>query len=391
MSRFLRVLAILACVSFILPAASEFSNISKSGAVIIPGASIQALKTCGTKVFVIAELRNNRVFLHQIDAATRKIEGTQVPNATAPALLELPFLSDPKSLELSPDCSTAYVPGFSDGNLYIINLLNKQIVQKIAVGKGSQDLALSSTGKVFVVNSLDNEVAIVDLSTSSVKSKIPVGNVPTSIALYESGAYFRGFVTNFQDDSISVLDTFNDREIRRIPSAGSRPFAIATAVHTMLGDLYAYYVTSVDDSLNRINITTLEIDTPVSVGNTPRAVLLSNYAYTDPNGNIVQLIYTANSGVSDGRSGISLSLPAYIASSAERAEFHKTLSWGTSELLDKATVVCLNSDKGTDLFPNPVTCGQANELWAANLANRGEIAIYDIKSMARELGVRPLE
>lgn len=77
------------------------------------------------------------------------------------------------------------------------------------VGKGASALAVDNSGRVWVANSLDNTVSVIDPTTGLV-STIAVGGLPSAIAFGSgpaggSGSY--AYVANTTSNSVSVIDT----------------------------------------------------------------------------------------------------------------------------------------------------------------------------------------
>jgi YVTN family beta-propeller protein len=85
----------------------------------------------------------------------------------------------------------------------------------IDVGAAPGALAATSDGrKVYVANTGDGTVTDISVQDNSVLgSPIPVGGVPTSMALQASNTFL--FVVNSTGGSFSVIDTSTDKEVQR--------------------------------------------------------------------------------------------------------------------------------------------------------------------------------
>ena len=91
-------------------------------------------------------------------------------------------------------------------------------------GKGT-DLDQAGQGRrVFVVNSNDNTVSVIDIRSQLVIEIIPVGNLPRWIVLTPNGSF--ALVTNYESLNISVIDTSTLSVVALIP-VSYKPYGIA--------------------------------------------------------------------------------------------------------------------------------------------------------------------
>ena len=78
------------------------------------------------------------------------------------------------------------------------------VVRDLATGD-LKDLAWAPDGRhLYVVNSGNDTVSMLDTVTRRVVSTIPMGTDPTSIAVLPNGQ--KGYVTNLSDGTVTVLD-----------------------------------------------------------------------------------------------------------------------------------------------------------------------------------------
>jgi YVTN family beta-propeller protein len=157
----------------------------------------------------------------------------------------------PTGLSLSPDGNTLFVANNLGDSLGIINdLRGTRTLERIPLsGRSGQPNAEHFTypyaalavpapnsqqvAKVYVSCWNDSSVAVIDVSSTPRKvSYIPVGHHPT--AMTWDAAKNRAFVVNSDDDSVSLIDTRNDRELERIKvglaegkPAGNSPEGVA--------------------------------------------------------------------------------------------------------------------------------------------------------------------
>ncbi|MDW8329802.1 MAG: YncE family protein [Candidatus Bipolaricaulota bacterium] len=248
-----------------------------AGAQLNLTGEIVALASCANgSTLVAASASEGATLLQRIDTATKKLAGSAVRVSVA----------DPSALALSRDCGTAYIADKSAGKVYVAALANGQLRAEIAVGKSPIALARAAhNADLYAVNQGDGTVSVIDTQLNQLKATVRVGNTPTGIALYSNGAHNRAFVTNTGSNNISIIDINDDpnnlnryRVIFTV-ATGPQPTAIATIVPTpvgsWLGDMFAYFINSGDNTLSRIWITVPHaVDSVVPLGETALAVAL---------------------------------------------------------------------------------------------------------------------
>ncbi len=75
------------------------------------------------------------------------------------------------------------------------------VIATIPVGDHPWGIAING-GRVYVTNYYEDSVSVIDLATDTVTATIPVGDYPLSIAISDGKAY----VANYLDSSVSVID-----------------------------------------------------------------------------------------------------------------------------------------------------------------------------------------
>jgi YVTN family beta-propeller protein len=149
--------------------------------------------------------------------------------------------SYPLGLAVSPDNSTAYVVLDASDELGMINLSTNTLVKYIRVGNVPHSVVVSADGKTAYVSNeagriakdrdfqlysdgtpvvasypegstLTGTVSVVDLASFTVTGSIETGLHPTGLAFWGR----RLLVANAYSDSISVIDTANNKEERKI-------------------------------------------------------------------------------------------------------------------------------------------------------------------------------
>ncbi len=149
--------------------------------------------------------------------------------------------SYPLGLAVSPDNSTAYVVLDASDELGMINLSTNTLVKYIRVGNVPHSVVLSADGKTAYVSNeagrtakpndfqlysdgtpvvarypegstLTGTVSVVDLASFTVTGSIETGLHPTGMAFWGK----KLLVANAYSDSLSVIDTSNNKEERKI-------------------------------------------------------------------------------------------------------------------------------------------------------------------------------
>lgn len=326
---------------------------------------IVALAACNNSTqLVVATKAEGATTLRLFNTLTRQPIGT---------LLSIPS-ADPKALALNSDCSAAFLADATTNSVVIIALPSGTVRAMVKVGQRPIALARAShNNDLYVVNAGDGTLSIIDTTTSALRTDIPtvhIGSSPESIALYSAGAFNRAFVTHSDLNAITVTDINDDPnnsnryKVIQTARTGPRPGPIATAPGTLLGDLYAYFINTGNDTLSRIATTTFQIDSVFPVGDAPRAVFL------DP---VLACIYTVNTGA---RSGVGFVKASFIASPGAQPgqdPFHNVQLLGTAERLSKVAFLA-----SPTVAISPSESRVERQLWVANGANPSELLLYSL-------------
>jgi len=281
--------------------------------------------------------------------------------------------ADPKALALSADCKTAFIADATANSVLIIPLPTGT-ARSVPVGRRPIALARAThNNDLYVVNAGDGTLSIIDTATGAPKadiSTISVGADPEAIALYSAGAFNRAFVTHSTLNAITITDINDDPnnpnryKVIQTARTGPQPGPIATAPGTLLGDLYAYFINTGNDTLSRISTTTFQIDSVFPVGDAPRAVFL------DP---VFSCVYTVNTGA---RSGVGFVKASFIASPGAQPgqdPFHSVQLLSTAERLSKVALLATPT-----VAISPTESRVERQLWVANGANASELLLYSL-------------
>ena len=138
-----------------------------------------------------------------------------------------------------------YVTNFNDGTVTVIGEDNETTT--INVGDEPVGLAVTPDGQyVYVANSDDDTVSIIDTETHTVTDILNVGDGPWGVAVGAQGDYV--YVTNHFSDTVTVIETSNNT-IYRTFNVGDGPRGVSAPCN---GD-FAYVVNQYDGSVSRID------------------------------------------------------------------------------------------------------------------------------------------
>lgn len=111
---------------------------------------------------------------------------------------------------------TGYLPGV----LTILNLSNNTVASSVTVGRNPEQL-LALGGKIYVPNSLDNTISVIDEGTSRLSSTITVADGPSSMVADKDGNIWvlgSGFVTYLSVPPYTATRVSNGSLIRFNPN-----------------------------------------------------------------------------------------------------------------------------------------------------------------------------
>jgi YVTN family beta-propeller protein len=140
-------------------------------------------------------------------------------------------------LALSADDTLLAVANTDNNSVTLFNVAadaNQKLIE-IPVGKEPNGVAVSPSGsKVYVANTLDGTVSILDVNPAanppaSVVATVNVGTEPYGIAITPNGA--KVYVTNSRSNSVSIIDGDKNTVIKTVtgigPAVGAEPRGIA--------------------------------------------------------------------------------------------------------------------------------------------------------------------
>jgi YVTN family beta-propeller protein len=201
----------------------------------------------------------------------------------------VPVGTMPTGAAQDPVTGDIYVANSGDDTVSVIDPDSQTVIDTIGVGDGPGSVAADpSAGIIYVSNFIDDTVTVIDTPTNTVVDTIAVGDGPDGIAVDpETGDLY---VANFIDDTVSVVS--NPAGIAALPSGptistvsvGDGP--IDVDVNPFANSIYV--ANTFDDTMSVINRTTLEVTGTFPTGLTPTAVTVNPGE---------QMVYVANHDV----------------------------------------------------------------------------------------------
>jgi YVTN family beta-propeller protein len=187
-----------------------------------------------------------------------------------------------------------FVANSFDLTVTVINLSTYLVDDTIDIGYKPHHLIASIDGSKVYASAFDDDnivvISAIDLTVS--KTITEVGDGPLAMCLSPSGDKL--YVACKEGDQVTIISTSSDSKISEIKDVGDAPVYAAT---TFLDD-YLYVTLEAESSVVKIDLIKNEVtSTKIAVGTSPQGIALT------PNGNF---FYTANLD-SDSVSGISVS------------------------------------------------------------------------------------
>src|SRR5215831_19512334 len=172
--------------------------------------------------------QSGKIILGSVDY--HKLDDRERAAARRQGLGEFAF---PAGIAVTPDGKRLYVAENLTHKVAVVDLSTQQVITKIAVGEYPYDCEVSGDGKrVYVSNWGSRSVAVIDTAGNQVINNIPVGDHPNDLELTRDGRVL--YVANANSNKVSVVSTEQMKEIEAISTAlhpkspiGSTPNAVA--------------------------------------------------------------------------------------------------------------------------------------------------------------------
>jgi YVTN family beta-propeller protein len=139
----------------------------------------------------------------------------------------------PAGLAATPDGKRLLVAENLTNKVAVVDLATRKVLTKIPVGEYPYDCVITSDGRrAYVSNWGSRSVAVIDTSSNQVVGEVQTGDHPNDLELTRDGRTL--YVANANSNTVSVIDTVQAKEIEAISTAlhpkspiGSTPNAVA--------------------------------------------------------------------------------------------------------------------------------------------------------------------
>jgi len=164
----------------------------------------------------------------------------------------------------------AYVTQQGWDNVSVIDTTTNTVVATIPVGGMPSGIAVTPSGTfAYVVNYFSHNVSVIDTTTNTVVATIPVGNAPFDIAITPSGA-FAYVLHEGSWGALSVIDIATNTVVATVQVESPRGIAFTP------DGTFAYVTNVFSDSVSVIDTATnILVATVQSVGKFPRGVAIT--------------------------------------------------------------------------------------------------------------------
>jgi YVTN family beta-propeller protein len=137
----------------------------------------------------------------------------------------IPVGKGPEGIDLSPDGQTVWSAHSRDGGVSVIDVGSKQVLHTIAVGtKRSNRIHLTPDGKFALISDLDaGDLVVLDTATRNEVKRLALGKMPEGILIPDAS---RAFVAVNGDNHVAVVDLKTWQVVSKI-STGTGPDGMA--------------------------------------------------------------------------------------------------------------------------------------------------------------------
>ena len=144
------------------------------------------------------------------------------------------------------------------------------VVATIAVGDGPGGIALSPDGsRAYVTRFDDDLVSVIDTTTNAVIATIPVGDYPVQVVVTPDGGY--AYVSNPVGDTVSVIDTATNTVVATHARWRTAPTSVAVSPDGAT----IYVANSADGTVSVIDAASNSVTDTITVGGGPVGLAVS--------------------------------------------------------------------------------------------------------------------
>jgi len=193
----------------------------------------------------------------------------------------IPVGQNPTGVAVDTSTNRIYVANSTDNDVSVINGATNAEIASIPVGNAPEGLDVSPTAhRAYVANRFSNNVTAIDTTTNTVMATIPVGVGPVGVAINSSTA--RIYVTNHDRNNVTVIDG-NTNDVIAWIEVGARPWGVAvnpTTNRIYVANTDTYNVSVIDGATNAVVATVPLPDlspTAVAVNPTTNRIFVTRF------------------------------------------------------------------------------------------------------------------
>ncbi|MCV7298436.1 beta-propeller fold lactonase family protein [Mycobacterium barrassiae] len=202
----------------------------------------------------------------------------------------------PFGVAVSPDSNTVYVTNTEDDTVSVIDAATNTIIATIAVGDQPAGIAVSPDGStVYVANATGGTVSVIDSASNTVTATVNLGVTAYTMVVSADGS--RVYVANALEDSVTVIDAATNTVVATYIT-GDNPGGLALSADgstLYVANNFAASV-SVFDTATGATIDVIDVgDVPISLALSPDGTRL--YVTDDGPSDTISVIDTATNAV----------------------------------------------------------------------------------------------
>ncbi len=154
----------------------------------------------------------------------------------------------PSGIEIDDMKQLMYVVTKENNSLYVINLKTKKVAQQVSLGSEAYTCILSPDKKDLYISLWGRDKIMVWNIATQRKKEWPVGDNPNEICLTKDGRYL--FVSNANDNSVSVIDTREGKTIETLNAAlyPDAPSGSTSNAVALSADQKTLYIANADNN-----------------------------------------------------------------------------------------------------------------------------------------------
>jgi YVTN family beta-propeller protein len=186
---------------------------------------------------------DNRIVKYAIN------KDTLTPNDTIVLGKKWPEKISPAGLDIDDKAQKLYVVTKENNSLYIADLKTKQVIARVQLSAEAYTCLLSPDKKTLYISVWGgSKLMVFDTKTATIKDSITIGRNPNDICMTRNGRYV--FVANSIDNTVSVIDAASRKVIETL-NAALYPDALSgstTNSVALSGDNKTLYIANADNN-----------------------------------------------------------------------------------------------------------------------------------------------